>query len=130
LISIRWAHGAMGVVDNLTKNLFAVLSFQSWRVLASAFALVFLNVVPFVGVWFASGWARLPYGVALASMFATYVGMARRSPIPVYYFLLHPLSALLFVFAMLRSMTRTLKERGVVWRGTKYSLEELRHGQV
>ena len=32
LISIRWAHGARGVVENLTKNFFAVLSFQWWRV--------------------------------------------------------------------------------------------------
>ena len=28
LISIRWAQGAIGVVNNLTKNFFAVLSFQ------------------------------------------------------------------------------------------------------
>src|SRR6202044_1305801 len=31
LISIRWANGAMGVVNNLTKKSFAVLSFQWWR---------------------------------------------------------------------------------------------------
>jgi glycosyltransferase involved in cell wall biosynthesis len=130
LISIRWAESAMGVVDNLTKNLFAVLSFQSSRVIASACALVFLNVAPFVGAFVAPGWSRLPYALALASMFAMYVGMARRSRIPAYYFLLHPASALLFVYAMLRSMRRALRERGVVWRGTKYSLEELRQGQV
>src|SRR5215472_18931674 len=39
LISIRWAHGAFGVVNNLTKNFFAILSFQSWRTLISAFGL-------------------------------------------------------------------------------------------
>jgi cellulose synthase/poly-beta-1,6-N-acetylglucosamine synthase-like glycosyltransferase len=37
LISIRWAKGAMGVVNNLTKNFFAVLSFQWPRTLVSAF---------------------------------------------------------------------------------------------
>ena len=36
LISIRWAKGAMGVVNNLTKNFFAVLSFQWWRTVISA----------------------------------------------------------------------------------------------
>ncbi len=41
LISIRWAHGAMGVVNNLTKNFFAVLSFQWWRTILSAIALGF-----------------------------------------------------------------------------------------
>ena len=34
LISIRWAKGAMGVVDNLTKNFFAIMSFQWSRALA------------------------------------------------------------------------------------------------
>src|ERR1700680_2938388 len=66
LISIRWAKGAMGVVNNLTKNFFAILSFQWWRALLSAFALAFLNLMPFVGICVAHGWARLPYAVALA----------------------------------------------------------------
>ena len=46
LISIRWAHGAMGVVNNLTKNFFAVLSFQWWRTVISAIGLAFLNLRP------------------------------------------------------------------------------------
>ena len=61
LISLRWAHGAMGMVNNLTKNFFAIMSFQWWRALMSAFALAFLNLMPFVGVCLAHGWARLPY---------------------------------------------------------------------
>ena len=59
LISIRWAKGAMGVVDNLTKNFFAIMSFQWSRALASCFALAFLNLMPFAGVCLAHGWARL-----------------------------------------------------------------------
>jgi len=58
LISIRWARGAMGVVDNLTKNFFAILSFQWWRALGSAAGLAFLNLGPFLGIWLAPGWAR------------------------------------------------------------------------
>ena len=49
LISIRWARGAMGVVNNLTKNFFAILSFQWWRALLSCFGLAFLNLGPFLG---------------------------------------------------------------------------------
>jgi cellulose synthase/poly-beta-1,6-N-acetylglucosamine synthase-like glycosyltransferase len=130
LISIRWAHGAKGVVDNLTKNFFAVLAFQWPRTLASAFGLAFLNLMPFLGVWLAHGWARLPYAIALFSMFAIYVGMSWRSGVPWYYFLLHPVSTLLFVYTLLRSMTLTLWNDGIVWRGTRYPLEELRKGMV
>ena len=130
LISLRWAKGAMGMVGNLTKNFFAVMSFQWWRMLLSVFALTFLNLMPFLGIWLAHGWERLPYAIALASMFAIYVGMAGKSDVPAYYFVLHPVSSVLFVYIMLRSMALTLARGGVVWRGTFYPLAELRKGMV
>lgn len=130
LISIHWAKGAMGIVDNLTKNFFAIMSFQWPRAIASCVALVFLNLMPFVGVWLAHGWARIPYAIALFSMFAIYWGMSRRSSIPPYYFLLHPISTTLFTYTMLRSTLLTLWQGGVIWRGTKYPLDELKRGMV
>jgi glycosyltransferase involved in cell wall biosynthesis len=130
LISVRWAKGAMGVVDNLTKNFFAVLSFQWWRTIASVFGLFFLNLGPFLGIWLAHGWARVPYVVALGSMFLIYLGMSFKSSIPPYYFLLHPISTMMFEYTLIRSMVLTLRNNGVTWRGTKYPLEELRRGVV
>jgi len=130
LISLRWVTGAMGMVNNLTKNSFAIMSFQWWRALLSAFALAFLNLMPFLGIWLAPGWSHLPYGVALASIFGIYVGMSWESDIPAYYFVLHPLGTALFVYIMLRSMTLTLIRGGVEWRGTFYSLDELKRGMV
>jgi glycosyltransferase involved in cell wall biosynthesis len=130
LISIRWAKGAMGVVNNLTKNCFAVLSFQWWRTIASACGLLFLNLGPFLGVWLTHGWQRFPYAVALGSVFLIYAGMSLKSSIPPYYFFLHPVSTVLFGYTLLRSMFLTLWNDGVTWRGTKYPLEELRKGLV
>ena len=130
LISIRWAHGAFGIVNNLTKNFFAVLSFQWWRTVISAVGLAFLNYGPFVGIFLAHGWARIPYAVALASMSLIYLGMSWRSAVPVYYVVLHPVSTTLFIYTLLRSTFLTLWNNGIVWRGTKYPLEELRKGMV
>ena len=130
LISIRWAKGALGVVRNLTKNFFAVMSFQWLRALVSCLALAFLNLMPFLGVWLAHGWAKLPYVIALLSMYLIYFGMSSMSSVPSYYFFLHPVSTLLFVYTMLRSMLVTLWHGGVTWRGTKYPLEELKRGLV
>jgi glycosyltransferase involved in cell wall biosynthesis len=130
LISLRWAQGVLGIVNNLTKNFFAVLSFQWWRTVVTIVGLGFLNLGPFLGVWFAHGWARVPYAIALGSLFAIYCGMSFRSPIPPYYFFLHPISTSLFIYILLRSMVHTLWNDGIVWRGTKYPLEELRKGMV
>jgi glycosyltransferase involved in cell wall biosynthesis len=130
LISLRWGKGAMGIANNLTKNFFAVLSFQWWRTVISALGLAFLNFGPFLGVFLAHGWERVPYAVALGSLFAIYVGMSWRSAVPPYYFLLHPVSSALFIYTLLRSMVLTLWNDGIEWRGTKYPLEELRKGMV
>jgi glycosyltransferase involved in cell wall biosynthesis len=126
LISLRWVKGVMGMVNNLTKNFFALMSFEWPRAAGSALALAYLNLMPFLGIWLAQGWARLPYAVALASLFAIYVGMSSRSDVPAYYFFLHAVGALLFVYIMLTSMLLTLVRGGVVWRGTFYPLAELK----
>jgi glycosyltransferase involved in cell wall biosynthesis len=130
LISLRWAKGAFGMVENLTKNFFAVLSFQWPRTVASIIGLGFLNLGPFLGVWLAHGWARVPYTIALLSLFAIYYGMSLRSAVPPYYFFLHPVSTSLFMYTLLRSMCHTFANDGIVWRGTKYPLDELRKGMV
>lgn len=130
LLSLRWVKGTMGMVNNLTKNSFAIMSFQWPRALATAFVMAFLNIWPFLGVGLAHGWARLPYAFALLGIFGIYVGMSRKSDVPFYYVLLHPVSSAMFVYIMLRSMSLTLAQRGIVWRGTFYPLEELRRGMV
>jgi glycosyltransferase involved in cell wall biosynthesis len=130
LISLYWARGTLGIVGNLTKNFFAILSFQWPRTVVTCVALALLNLWPFAGFWLAHGRARLPYAIALFSMFLIYVGMSWKSPIRPYYFFLHPISSTLFIYTLLRSMCLTLARDGVVWRGTKYPLDQLRRGRV
>ncbi|HVM94241.1 MAG TPA: glycosyltransferase family 2 protein [Terriglobales bacterium] len=130
LISLHWVRGTFGIVDNLTKNFFALLSFQWPRTVASMVALAFLNLGPFLGIWLAHGWARLPYGIALLSLFGIYYGMSRFSDVAPYYVLLHPISTCLVTYTVARSMVLTIRQGGVVWRGTKYPLDELRRGMV
>jgi hypothetical protein len=130
LISLRWARGTMGIVRNLTKNFFALLSFQWWRTVASVVGVGFLNLGPFLGVWLTHGWMRVPYGIALGSILAIYFGMASRSAVRPYYFFLHPIATALFMYILMRSMCYTLWNDGVIWRGTRYPLEELKKGLV
>lgn len=136
LITLRWATSAMGVVHNLTKNMFALMQYRWPRALGATFLLMVLNLGPFVGVWFAPGWARLGFGAALAGVLGMYIGIFREtrkskhSVISPAYFFLHPVATLMYAYLLLRSMTHALWHGGVIWRGTKYPLRDLRDNFV
>jgi glycosyltransferase involved in cell wall biosynthesis len=130
LLPWSWGSGAFGLVRNLTKNLFALMQFRPAKALGACALWLFLNLMPLIGAIFAPGPARLPYLAALAGLAGIHLGMARRTAVPAWTVLFHPVSALLIVGAMLRSMAHTLRHGGVVWRGTHYELEELRKGMV
>jgi glycosyltransferase involved in cell wall biosynthesis len=130
LLEIHWATGALGVVRNLTKNFFAVLSYQSWRAIGFCILAVFFNLLPVAGFFWAHGWARLPYAIALACILFFYCGMSFFSDVRPWYFLVHPIATLLFIFIVLRSMFFAVWNGGVEWRGTYYPLDELKRGLV
>lgn len=130
LITLHWAPGAMGMVRNLTKNFFALMNYRWPLALAAVVGLVLVNIAPFVGLVVAPGWARLGYVAAAAAIAAMYFDMRRYSHISPAYFFLHPLASILIAYSLARSAALTLWRGGVVWRGTKYPLQDLRKGIV
>lgn len=124
LVKVHWASGAMGVVNVMTKNLFALFRFQILFLLIACAWLAFFYFAP---VAFLAGPAtRIPAIVALAAIVLLYRLTGRLSGISTWYAVLFPVSAGLFIYSLLRSMLITLKQGGVTWRGTFYPLAELR----
>lgn len=126
LLRLRWVFGARGMVENLTKNGFAILRFNVWFAAMAICGVLLINVGPFVGAGLASGWARAGFLIALLAVAMVYVGMSWHSDISPRYAVLHPVGALLFCYALVRSAVLTFVHGGVVWRGTLYPLAELR----
>jgi glycosyltransferase involved in cell wall biosynthesis len=130
LLLLPWGSGAMDIARNLTKNFFALMHFSVKRALGGCFLLLLFNITPYVGVWLAPASAKLGFAVSLFAIFCLYVGMSWYSPIWPYYFVFHPISTGLLLYTMFLSVTHVLRNDGVVWRGTHYSLEALRRGLV
>lgn len=130
LLLLPWGSGAMAIIGNLTKNFFALMHFSVWRAVAGCFLLLLFNVMPFVAIWLAPGWAKVPFAASLVAIFCLYLGMSWHTPIWPTYFVFHPISTGLLVYTMFRSMSHTLRNNGVIWRGTHYSLKQLRKGLV
>lgn len=124
MVSVHWATGAFGVVDVLTKNLFALFRFHISLLLAACTTILLFGVGPVVALAFRA--TRLPALVALLAMATIYRLAHRVSGNPRWSFWLSPVAALLLTYSLLRSMVITLRQRGVIWRGTFYPLAELR----
>lgn len=130
LLRLHWARGAWGVVNNLTKNAFAIMNFNLAKTLGAVVLMLLLNLGPWLGLALAHGWARLGYGLAVLGIALLYLGMSWRSAISPLYFLSNPVAGVMFAYILMRSAFLTLSRGGVVWRGTLYPLDELRRGLV
>jgi glycosyltransferase involved in cell wall biosynthesis len=127
LVGVRWALGAFGVVDNLTKNLFALFRFRPAWLLAGICGLATFTLFPLAAclAGYALWW---PTGIVLVAVFLAYQRAGRYQHFSAVQMLLFPVASLLLIYALLRSMMLALGRGGIWWRGTFYSLRELREG--
>jgi hypothetical protein len=124
MVSLHWAAGALGVVNVMTKNLFAVFRFRIALVLAACLGLAVQCLAPFVFLLIPR--TRVPALLTLLAIAALYALSSRHSKISALYAVLFPAGAALFLYSLLRSAFTTLRAGGVMWRGTFYPLKELR----
>jgi len=129
-VRVRWHAGVRNVVRGVTKNMFAAVHYNPFFAAGAIALSLLLSVLPFLGVVFASGWARVFAGIAAGIAVLVHGGMLWSTEASPLYGFTHPLGALFFCWMIGRSAIATLWRGGVVWRDTFYPLDELRKGMV
>jgi glycosyltransferase involved in cell wall biosynthesis len=124
LVSLHWASGVNGLIDVMTKNLWAAFRFHISLALLGCLWLLVFCVGPAIALFFSP--TRIPALLTLAAVGYAYSMLGRHSGISTWNVLFFPFSALISVFTLLRSMLLTLKQGGIIWRATFYPLAELR----
>lgn len=130
LVRLRWHQGLCGIVEGLTKNTFAACNYRVSVVLCNLSLLVVFHLLPYFGLVFTRGW---PTGLAAISVVVPVLLRAytdryyRVSPL---YALTSPIGAVVFFYLLLHSTAVVLRQGGLRWRDTFYSLDELRKGLV
>jgi glycosyltransferase involved in cell wall biosynthesis len=124
LVLVHWAKGARGLLGVMTKNLFSAFGFSPILLAGACLWIGVFCLTPLAGLL----WLRTlaPSLVVLCCIAATYRAFEEVSGIDARYGWLYPVGAVGLVGAMLRSMVTVWVQRGVVWRGTRYELEDLR----
>ncbi|MBK7645286.1 MAG: glycosyltransferase [Planctomycetes bacterium] len=125
----EWAPSLRGIVKATEKNLFAQMRFHFWLTLACGGLLLCAWVGAIAGL-FAGGTAGACAFAGLLSIVLPAALLARRARMEAAPALLVPWAVMVLFLAIANSAWVTLRQGGVRWRGTLYTLDELRAGQV
>jgi glycosyl transferase family 2 len=129
LVGVRWHVGVRGLVRGVEKNAFAAVGYRTARALLAVAAQLTIAVLPVLGP-FLPGWIpKVAAAFAWAGAALAYYVASRSVRVRPWQVMFMPLGGILFAYAFLRSTLLTLARGGVVWRGTFYSLLDLRRRQ-
>ena len=125
-VSVRWQDSLWEVIRGLEKNAFASIGYSVPVLLILTFTWLVWIQLPYVALLAptfpaASGWIAT---VLMWHLTFGYAGHAFGAGWRV--FPLFPIASTLMMFTWWRSSMLALSRRGIVWRGTQYSLAELR----
>jgi glycosyltransferase involved in cell wall biosynthesis len=127
LIEVEWYASLRELIDGLMKNAFAGLDYSLLKVVGSSLGLFLMNVWPVLGMFLTGGvarWLNVVSVLLLVLLFWTVNG------IRVAYVVAFPAAALLFIYIIWRSALIAVTRGTITWRGTAYSLAEMRANRV
>ena len=129
-VSVAWYQSVAEMVRGMRKNSFALFDYRLSLLLAGTAASLCLQILPFWGLLLAHGIPRLLCAAIIAvnvlalSLAARAFQTVLRS---LYWF---PVTPYIKLFIVWRATVLTLLRDGIDWRGTFYSLDELRAHKI
>lgn len=130
LLSVKWYSTLPEMIGGLQKNAFAALGYSLLLATGAMFFTFAVNVWPFIAVLLTTGTVRaLNIGICLTLM-AMYAGSAYRMRGRPWLAIAYPAAAAIFIYILLTATARTFFGGGIAWRGTRYSLDELKRNKV
>ncbi|WP_066060757.1 glycosyltransferase [Neobacillus soli] len=127
LIEVEWYGSLKEAFVGLEKNTFAGLNYRISMVFFSIFGVFVTNVLPFLTIFSEDKTiVLLSLGNIVISGLLYIIIIKKMTVFSPALFLVLPITALLFIYSIIRASFLTFKRGGIVWRGTTYRLSELR----
>lgn len=127
LIEVEWYGSLKEAFVGLEKNTFAGLHYRISMVLFAILGVFITNVLPFIAIFSEDKTVvLLSLGNILLSGIHYILVIKKMTLFSPAMFLVLPITALLFIYSIIRASFLTFKRGGISWRGTTYKLSELR----
>jgi len=128
-VKVPWYDSATAMVNGLMKNMFAVVHYRLSAIPFLLAGVMIVSVFPPWGIVFASGYVRMVCSVAFAVRTMLVWGGLKYQELPSWYVVGSLFTPYITLYIIARSAVTTLIRGGIEWRGTVYSLEELRKSE-
>jgi glycosyltransferase involved in cell wall biosynthesis len=130
MLQVEWYPSVRDMIEGLMKNTFAGVDYSVLAIVASSVAQFLLNVWPFFGLFLTHGITRILNAVIVLLILLICWDSARFHNSRRWFGIGFPISTLLFVYILWRSMLLAFLNKGIRWRGTHYPLAALRANKV
>lgn len=125
LIQIRWLRGALSVIRLAEKNAFAAFRFRTGKALLASLGMLAVAAIPIIAMC-AGGMSMIAGMLTYAAFAITFWGNRKVTHAPPWLAILYAPAIAIVIYALLRSLALALARQGIDWRGTRYSLRDLR----
>lgn len=129
-LAVEWYASLGEAIRGLEKNAFAGADYSIALVLTGILFHILCSIWPFLAIFVTGGPIRGIYLVTTTLILLVVADSARFHHSRPWYALGYPLTSALFAYILLRTMLLNLIRGGIYWRGTFYSLKELKSNRV
>lgn len=128
-VRVPWYDSVPAMVSGLMKNMFAVVHYRLSLIPFLLVGVTIVSVFPLWGMIFCSGYIRLFCMIAFGVRTMLFYGGMKYQGLPVWYVVGSLFSPYVTLYIIVRSTMTTLVRGGIEWRGTVYSLDEMKKSE-
>lgn len=128
MVAVEWYRNAWDMVKGLEKNSYAMFDYQPRKLILLTGVVLLARYWPWIGLFTATGMAWWLCVASLALSLATFTVVLRYTAWSRWCLLYWPITGIISLATVWRAVILTMIRGGVNWRGTQYSLEELKRG--
>jgi glycosyltransferase involved in cell wall biosynthesis len=129
-LTVEWYSSVAEVIKGLEKNAFSGADYNIPLIMWGVLFHLMGSIWPFLAIFLTHGAVQGINLAIVALIILVFADCARFHHSKAWYIVGYPVTTTLFIYILLRTMLLNLIQGGIYWRGTFYSLKELKANKV